>query len=354
MTGSSSHSQLSSPSDRLDAHLPRSLQLSSSFPSDPQPHPPPPPPLQPPLQPPSQPLIQHGEFWFEDGSVVAIIEDQSFRVHQSILTRHSEFFAAMFLIPQPPDQETVDGCPVIRLTDELNDFVDLMKVLYHPFHFDNLSPQADLNTLITFISGILRLSTKYLMRHVRQKCISILQSKFPSTIHGCDALLASKYMYPSDAIVRAIPLARENHVPEILPWAYYISTHIPTDELLKDGCMGWKDKALCLAGKERLWEVQKSLTHAFLFTFDRSPGCISLCNQAFQLADRQTWKGFEVLRKSPHPLEPYTDWAAINTCKKCKEQMEKQHKLGREKVWELLPGIFELKIWKDLREDQGC
>ena len=218
-------------------------------------------------------------------------------------------------------------------------------------HFDLLPADADLNTLIKFISGILKLSTKYIMKQVRQKCISVLQSKFPSTIQGCDALLSSKYLYPPDAIVRAIPLAREKVVPENLPWAYYISTHIPTEELLKDTSLAWRDKALCLAGKERLWDAQKTITHSFLFTFDRSPGCISLCNQAYQL-DRQTWKGLEHLRKSPHPLEAYVDWSSINTCKKCREQMEKQHKAGREKLWELLPGIFDLGSWKELKDDQ--
>jgi hypothetical protein len=298
-----------------------------------------------------QTLVKYDDFWFEDGSVVIVVDDRYFRVHQSILTRHSEVFASMFLSPQPHEQELLEDCPVIRLNDDLSDFVDLLKVLYHPFYFDNLSPEADLNTLITFISGILKLSTKYMMRDVRQKCISVLQSKFPSSIQGCDTLLSSKYLYPPDAIVRAIPLARENVVPEILPWAYYISTHISTENLLTNHCLSWRDKALCLAGKERLWEAQKTLTHSFLFTFDRSPGCISLCNQTYQL-DRQTWKGLESLRKSPHPLEPYTDWPNINTCKKCKEQMEKMHRIGREKLWELLPGIFDLGNWKDLREDQ--
>ena len=221
----------------------------------------------------------------------------------------------------------------------------------HLSHFDLLPADADLNTLITFISGILKLSTKYIMKEVRRKCIAVLQSKFPSTIQGCDTLLSSKYLYPPGAIVRAIPLARENVVPEILPWAYYISTHIPTEELLKDPSLAWRDKALCLAGKERLWDAQKAITHSFLFTFDRSPGCISLCNQAYQL-DRQTWKGLEHLRKSPHPLEPYVDWTSINTCKKCREQMEKQHKAGREKLWEVLPGIFDLGSWKELKQDQ--
>jgi hypothetical protein len=77
-------------------------------------------------------LAKYDDFWFEDGSVVIVAQDKHFRVHQSILSRHSEVFADMFSIPQPPTQETLDGCPILKLNDELYDLVDLMKVLYHP------------------------------------------------------------------------------------------------------------------------------------------------------------------------------------------------------------------------------
>jgi hypothetical protein len=77
-------------------------------------------------------LAKHDDFWFEDGSIVLIVQDKYFRVHQSILSRHSEVFADMFSVPQPPTQETLDGCPIIKLNDDLYDLVDLMKVMYHP------------------------------------------------------------------------------------------------------------------------------------------------------------------------------------------------------------------------------
>lgn len=79
-------------------------------------------------------LAKYDDFWFQDGSMVVVVQDKHFRVHQSILSKHSEVFADMFSVPQPPlaSQDLLDGCPVIKLNDELHDFVDLMKVVYHP------------------------------------------------------------------------------------------------------------------------------------------------------------------------------------------------------------------------------
>jgi len=38
-------------------------------------------------------LIRHPTFWFNDGSVVVRIQDHLFKLHRSLLSRHSNFFA---------------------------------------------------------------------------------------------------------------------------------------------------------------------------------------------------------------------------------------------------------------------
>jgi len=226
-----------------------------------------------------------------------------------------------------------------------------MKALYQPFYFDTLPPDADLATLISFVSGILRISTKYNLIFLREKCVSILQTKFPSTLQGCDALLASGYMYVSSTIVRAIPLAREANIPEILPWAFYISTNISTDTLLDNPVLSWKDKALCLAGKEQLWELQKSHTHRFAFDFTKSSRCQNGCTS--RLPSTMTWRRSEELRGNPHPLHEYDDWDTLKVCQYCLDLVQLQHQNGREKVWKHLPAIFHLGSWDDIHKEQN-
>jgi hypothetical protein len=207
--------------------------------------------------------------------------------------------------------------------------------------------------LITFVSGILRISTKYSMQQLRNKCISIIQEKFPSTLRGCDEVLTRGIQYVPSEIVRIIPLARETTVPKVLPWAFYLCAHISVDEILTNTVLSWRDKALCLAGKERLWSMQKTQTHGFLLDFKQSPQCQSSCQTRVSRSSLRL-ENIETLRISPHPLEEYTDWKSLMLCPKCQSMAEMQHRDGRERVWQMLPGLFHLGTWDDICKDQNC
>ncbi|RDB24424.1 hypothetical protein Hypma_008466 [Hypsizygus marmoreus] len=299
-----------------------------------------------------EPPSPNTDFWFDDGSIVLVVEDTAFRIHQSILDKHSDVFADPSTAPQSrKDADSIEGCPVVHLNDSLADFTDVMKALYEPFHFDKLSSEADLSTLISFVAGILRISTKYKLHRLRQKCIAVLQTKFPSTLEGCDALLASGYKYVSSTIVRAIPLARETNVSELLPWAFYISANISTDALLENPILSWRDKALCIAGKNQLWEMQKSMTHRFLFDFSKALTCQHACQS--RLPQSMNWRRAEELRASPHPLHLFEDWDSLKVCAKCLELVQLQHQKGREQLWKSLPSVFHLGSWDEIQKDQN-
>lgn len=76
------------------------------------------------------------DFWLHDGSIVLAVEGTLFRVHQTILTNHSEIFADLFGLPVPSgaddDDEHIDGCRVVVLHDSAGDFEDLLRAIYHP------------------------------------------------------------------------------------------------------------------------------------------------------------------------------------------------------------------------------
>ncbi|KAG6916681.1 hypothetical protein DXG01_005802 [Tephrocybe rancida] len=290
-------------------------------------------------------------FWYNDGSIVLIVANTAFRVHQSILSQHSSVFADLFTVPQPVDgKDAVDGCLLVHLQDNLEDFTEVIKAIYQPLYFDQLPPEADLRKLLNFVSGILKISTKYDILFIREKCISILRAKFPTTLHGCDALVSSGYQYTATTVVRAIPLARETNVPALLPWAFYISTNIDPDPLLADPVLSWRDKALCLAGKTLLWERQKADTHRFLFEFTKAPDCRHGCGLRLQM---MSWKHMEELRKKPHPLHEYDDWDTHQVCGACLAHVQAEHARGREKVWNDLPKIFHLGTWEEIHAEQN-
>ena len=76
-------------------------------------------------------------YWFPDGNIVLLTHDcVAFRVHQSVLSLHSEFFAGMFEDPLPiPEDavdkdETLDGCRIVPLGDTAYDIRHLVTIMY--------------------------------------------------------------------------------------------------------------------------------------------------------------------------------------------------------------------------------
>ena len=51
--------------------------------------------------------------------------------HKLVLSRVSIFFRDMFTLPQPPDAESLDGCPVVRVSDSVDDLQDMLAALYN-------------------------------------------------------------------------------------------------------------------------------------------------------------------------------------------------------------------------------
>lgn len=82
----------------------------------------------------STPAQNHPDFWFEDGSVILQVANTLFRVHRSLLSKHSEVFADLFSVPQPPEGQTdeIEGLPTVRLYDPLEDFVTFLRAVYEP------------------------------------------------------------------------------------------------------------------------------------------------------------------------------------------------------------------------------
>ncbi|KAJ7613886.1 hypothetical protein DFH06DRAFT_1344430 [Mycena polygramma] len=125
--------------------------------------------------------VVRSELWFADGNVVIIASSVAFKVHRGQLRRHSEVFDDLFSIPQPKDQELYDGSPWVEVYDCPSDVLYFLRALYDGLYFK--TPGAN---DFPAVAAVLRLSTKYLVEHLRQRCMSRLELDWPSTLLGWD------------------------------------------------------------------------------------------------------------------------------------------------------------------------
>jgi hypothetical protein len=72
------------------------------------------------------------KIWMPYGDIILQAEFTQFRVNRDVLAQNSSVFADMLSVPLPPDEPTVEGCPIVRVTDTAKDWELLLDVLYHP------------------------------------------------------------------------------------------------------------------------------------------------------------------------------------------------------------------------------
>jgi len=112
------------------------------------------------------------------------------------------------------------------LHDKADDVANLLRAIYDGPFFKNNDPDD-----FRVVSGILRLTTKYIIESLRTRALNHLRIAWPTTLKEWDARedIARSYdlgnpthrgfRYPSPIAV--IQLARENNAPELLPAAFY-------------------------------------------------------------------------------------------------------------------------------------
>lgn len=86
---------------------------------------------------------RHHDLWLSDGNVIlstkSIDGDQMvlFRVHKSVLARHSMTFSDMFSedvsVVSEGVNDVYDGLSVVSMSDSIEDLEAILKVLYDPW-----------------------------------------------------------------------------------------------------------------------------------------------------------------------------------------------------------------------------
>ena len=104
------------------------------------------------MDPRNTPFTHSADLWLADGNVVLQIEETAFRVYTGILSRHSVFFKNLFTLPQPPEAEMYEGCPLVILQDdkpeEVRYFLLSLFDIEYESHFSSISSYLPSKTIL--------------------------------------------------------------------------------------------------------------------------------------------------------------------------------------------------------------
>ncbi|KAM5544912.1 hypothetical protein V8D89_001810 [Ganoderma adspersum] len=122
--------------------------------------------------------------WYEDGNIVLVAGSTAFKLYKGVLASVSPVFKDMFALANPGDDSqtpsTIDGCPVIRVTDSPGDFRRFLYIITTGF-----VELLDRNALLPFahLAATIRIAHKYQAEQVLQAAGNRLRAFFtPSVI----------------------------------------------------------------------------------------------------------------------------------------------------------------------------
>ncbi|PIL28644.1 hypothetical protein GSI_08686 [Ganoderma sinense ZZ0214-1] len=197
---------------------------------------------------------RHPDLYFPDGDVILAVKQTPhsgaveppkytlFRVHKFLLKHHSTTFANFFADANVAPAEVYDGVPLAEMFgDRAEDFAVLLDYLYNPTSL--VFKRNDPNIPLT-VSGVIRLSDKYLIEPLRRRLVQEVCAAWPTTLVEYDikqAEIDSLRALPLNAPLKyrgrladvipepasAILFAQEFDCPQILPAAFYTLSLIP-------------------------------------------------------------------------------------------------------------------------------
>ncbi|KDR83241.1 hypothetical protein GALMADRAFT_113452 [Galerina marginata CBS 339.88] len=311
------------------------------------------------------PAIRSSDFWFEDGNVVLQAQSKQFRVHRSVVARHSTVFRDMFSLPQPEGDDLLDGCPIVHVTDASKDWEKLFTILYNP---ETIYQSADSGNFdLDALSSILRLGKKYELDKLYDAALKRISQEIPVSLHQWVQKFGYGVKLPSPLTGKEVELLNtllDLEIQPLLPVAYFLciksltlknilevmlpsATHKVERKHFSSGLSQDSVRTLIL-GREATGRAMMEHTFGWLTT-DSSvcSNCISKKRCANRMSElRDLFLSMLTMDIVDDVFEPVRE---LDLCGQCQIQIRVYYKVGCQKVWEGLPTYFGLPPWKDLK-----
>ncbi|KAI0706604.1 hypothetical protein C8Q76DRAFT_801008 [Earliella scabrosa] len=313
---------------------------------------------------------KHDSFWFSDGSIVLVANSTAFRVHTSILTRHSPVFMNIINLPQAEDAKRIDGCPVVHVSDSADEITCLLHAIYDGRKFMNIDAWPVTVSFDT-LSALVRLGHKYEFEEIVEEAMKWLEvyyttnfdvwKKYIRGVRDPPFLISAG---PSAHDIDAVNLARLTGNHSILPVALYRCAQLTVDDLL-DGMTGRggrvvalsaDDARQCLRAKESLMEASGHVAVAASY-ITHLPDCSTPgeCLEIIQDLHRSLFPLSGDFEITTDPLRNtlWRDWSSRmlhrrfrDLCGECKSSIEIPVKVAQQSIWRELPLYFDLPAFE--------
>ncbi|KAJ7611181.1 hypothetical protein FB45DRAFT_803973 [Roridomyces roridus] len=284
--------------------------------------------------------------WFEDCGLIIQAENTLFRVSRDFLATQSPVFRDMLAIPTPPDAETRDGCPFVRLPDSATDVTVFLKAMVYFDFFE--APPAE--TTLEILIGVLRMSHKYEVDALRKRALAHLSPLHPTTLEEWEKTPGTNWISGPWAKqllekegIPLIPLARQLSLDWILPVAFYrVCQSAQGGDIINSSILTTQDKILCVEGRHTL-----TTENSRLFQFLSNPKDVAGCPTPHQCLQNKVESQLvvEVVRTyGGLPLDKWdleTPWRS-RLCGVCLAAMKDGLQAAKRDLWDKLPELFEL------------
>ncbi|KDQ49707.1 hypothetical protein JAAARDRAFT_616720 [Jaapia argillacea MUCL 33604] len=306
-------------------------------------------------------LVRSDDLWYEDGSVGLRAGMTLFRVHTSILSRHSEVLKAIFSQALETNSEMYEGCPLVEVTDSENDWEHFLKTIYiWPYFMPMFKEPFDV------VAAVARLSTKYACSDLRYRATLHLASVFPFSPTNWAIRDKTRLIPPFEGELAAyLKLAFECDLKIILPALYYSACQGPLADALKafDSVRHSTNLDVSpafLLGRDRLRYAENQSASAYLLQRNPTFWCVLGCDveegflrdraealvrsTASASAEQKTYA--QCCIRHHHPVEGHH-----SKCYWYCTFIEQSIEASRNSVWEKLPEFFGLSDWETLKKE---
>ncbi|TFY59726.1 hypothetical protein EVJ58_g5606 [Rhodofomes roseus] len=279
----------------------------------------------------------------------------------------------MFTVPPPADDETIEGCPVVRVTDTVHEMRTLLWALYYGRPFVNSREPME----FTVVAALARLAHKYHITDLRNDAVARIKTLYTDKFEDFTKQQPHSHellSYKRQDAFEAVQLAHLVNEETILPVALYLccqarffEDHTAIAELmahradidkvdLQVRVWAEEDLSRCLVARPRLMQAKFEVV-CTTFQQGLSPSCtgkrLSQCEEALHRV-KDNILSYEV-GNNYHPTLDVDCLASClqddpvgeelrSFCAECMAFFRERDLAARSSAWAQLPRCFGLNI----------